>query len=190
MYRSFAIKSVEGDVVLGVNSDTAAISLSLVERINNTLVIVVEKAAVLHELNGTSVNDTTTLRVRVHDGDLKLSVGVSHRDSRLDGVVVDVDLHGCVEVEVGAVVTDTFLHLKTVGVGVESVRVVESIEVPLGDDLCALVVDNRDFEHLNLELDERRIFTKADERLVDRNVIGISVDEGELTGDFTRVNLD
>ena len=190
MDRSCAIKSVEGDVVLGVHGDTAAVSLSLVERISDTLVVVVEKAAVLHELNNTIVNDTTTLRVGVHDGDLESSGGVLNGDSRLDGVVVVVDLHVGGEVEVWTVVTDTLLHLKTVGIGVESVRVVVVIEAPLGDDLCALVVNNRDLKHLDLELDVLRVFSKADECLINSSVVGISVDDSELTGDCTGMNLN
>ena len=149
-----------------------------------------EKTAVLHELNGAIVDNTTTLRVGVHDSDLQSTVGVAHGDSRLDGVVVIVDCHFCVEGEVGTIVTDALLHLKTVGVSVEGVRIVESIKAPLGDDFAAFVVNNRDLEHLNFEFDDLGAFTEADESLIDSDVVGISVDDGEFTGHGAGLNLD
>ena len=114
MDRFVLSDGVEGDVVLGVHSDTAAVSLSLVERISDTLVVVMEKTAVLHKLDSAIFDHTSTLRMGVHDGNLKLLGGIAHGDCRLDGIVVVIDFHLSLKIEVRAVVTDTFLHLKAI----------------------------------------------------------------------------
>ena len=65
-----ACQVCESEEILGVDSNTTAIRLSLIKRIGDTLVVVVQETAVLHELNGASFDHTTTLRVLVHHSDL------------------------------------------------------------------------------------------------------------------------
>lgn len=92
----------EGDKVLGVDCNTTAIGLCLIEVLVDALVVVVEKSAILHELDRTLEDSRTTLRVLIHHSNLDVLGEVAHGDSRVDGVVVIVDLHLGVEGEVRA----------------------------------------------------------------------------------------
>ena len=88
--------------------------MGFIERFTNTLAIVMEKTTVLHKLDSAIFDHTSTLRMGIHDGHLKLLGGISHSDCRLDGIVVVVDFHLSLKIEVRAVVTDTFLHFKAI----------------------------------------------------------------------------
>ena len=71
----------EGQIVLGVDSDATTIGLSLIQALVNTLVIVMKQAPVLHQFDLTGLDNTTSLRVMVHDCNLNILCSVSHSDS-------------------------------------------------------------------------------------------------------------
>ena len=77
----------------------------------------------------------------------------AHGHRRLDWVVVRRGSLVCDEVEVGAEVEDTLLHLEAVRVSVESLAAsLESWELPIGNNFFAKAITDRDSVQANLPL--------------------------------------
>lgn len=104
----------EGDEVFGVNGDSTTVWLRLVEALVHSSVVVVEQATVLHQFDSTGLNHTTSLRVLVHDGSLRLFRSVSDCDCLVNRVIICADLHLGFEGEVRASIFDALLHLETI----------------------------------------------------------------------------
>lgn len=148
------------------------------------------QSTVLHELNGPVRDRAATLGVDVHHSDLDLLGFVNQGDRSVDWVVIARYCHLCVEGEVRAVVADTFLHFQTIGVGIEYILVVYPCEVPLSDDLKALVIDDGYLEHLNLKLYGLNTLTKSDQGLIHSCISSISVDNSKLSSKLPLVSFN
>jgi len=101
-------------VVFSSDFDTEAIFVRFVELLDDSLVVIIGKSSVLHDLNLGFATDVsgTSLGSVVHDGDLKVAaVLISHGDGRVDGVVVGGDvLEFLVDLEIVVVVKLSLLH--------------------------------------------------------------------------------
>ena len=131
----------------GVNLDAFSRSICLVKRLSHsTTNIVTEKSSVNHDLNLALIDYRSALRAIVHNGYLAAGLAL-HRDSRLNRIIVTSSgLYG-VEVEVGSVVVDAFLHLKAIAVCIERLGVtLETIKLPSCNDFFAIVINGNAVE--------------------------------------------
>jgi hypothetical protein len=145
-------------VVFSSDFDTEAISVSFVELLDDSLVVVIGKSSVLHDLNlgfATDVSGTSLSSV-VHDGDLEVAaVLISHGYGWVNGVVVGGDvLELFVDLEIVVVVKLSLLHGKSIRVCPKLALWVESIEkLPVDCNVFTSAISSkRNGVHLNLEL--------------------------------------
>ena len=75
-------------VVLGNYLDTNSKDILLIKRLIDSKIIINKESSVLHQLNGSLIDDTTSLRSLIHDRDLLLLGLVSHDDRLVNWIVI------------------------------------------------------------------------------------------------------
>jgi len=118
-----SIKDLEP--VSGIDLETISIAVSLIEYLDNTLVVINDESSVVDELDGTIYKSCrSTLRFLVHNSNLShirtgVVVEVSHGNSGVHWVVVRGDILVCAQIELWSFILNSCLHFKTVGVSIE-----------------------------------------------------------------------
>jgi len=76
------------DKVCCNDAHTVAISIFFTKRLANTLVVVSWRLAILHELNGSRSNRSSSLRSVIHNSQSPPRVDILDRDGRIDRIVI------------------------------------------------------------------------------------------------------
>ena len=122
--------------------------------------VVFVDASVVHQLDAAWQNHRSALRARIHHGHLPLVVSDGNRAA--NGVVVrcDVLIGSQIQVPGRSVIENSFLHGKTVSIGVEHSRVVDLRRQEVDGDFMS---DQRivgDSVELDIESQNREVFNR------------------------------